>query len=79
MKIENLTEVESSNIAAVGYKDGFLHVRFQNGATYEYENVPDDVATALFEAESVGRFFNGAIRGQYQAVKLPVEEDDAGD
>jgi hypothetical protein len=77
-----MREVESSNIAAIGYQAGdpntdmgTLHIRFGNGVTYEYLDVPAFLAEEMFEAESIGKFVNISIRNQYEGTKL--EEADA--
>jgi len=75
-----LTLVESSNIAAIGFTlldkpdEGTLTVRFNNGMTYTFEGVRIEFGRGIFEAESVGRYFNQNIRTAYQGVKLEVEE-----
>ncbi len=59
-----MTPVESSNIAAVGYneEDKELHIEFNSGKTYAYQDVPEDIAKGLVEAESVGKYFHANIR-----------------
>lgn len=57
----------SSTIASAGYspEQEVLELRFQSGALYRYVGVPQPVHGALLAAESKGRFFNRAIRGQF--------------
>lgn len=53
----DLTEVQSSNIAAIGERDGCLIVKFKNGTAYRYP----EMASAMDEmigAESMGKFFH---------------------
>lgn len=76
-----MREVDSSNIAAIGYKAGdpdtnlgTLQVRFSSGSEYTYEGVPAQVVEELFEADSVGRTFFATIRGKYETIKLEAEE-----
>lgn len=69
-----LTPVESSNLAAVGYKDSVLTVRFHNGATYTYEGVTETEGKEIFEAESVGRYFMSVIRPKYKGVRIDLDE-----
>lgn len=65
---------DSSNIAAVRYDDDTqtLQVDFKNGgATYEYANVPKDVAEGFESAPSAGKYFHANIRlGGYDYKKI---------
>jgi hypothetical protein len=47
-----------------------LDIRFVNGRTYRYSNVPPDVHERLRNAESKGAFFNGQIRDNYNNREL---------
>lgn len=58
-----MKEVKSSNIHAIGWKDGMLMVRFKNGTEYHYYDVPEDEHKKLMAAESVGKHFNQHIKG----------------
>ena len=56
--------VSSSAIRSVGY-DGERHVleiEFDNGAVYDYCDVPADVHRGLMAADSHGRYFHQHIR-----------------
>lgn len=55
-------KVESSNIAAIAYKDDCLYVKFLEGNIYKYFNVPFEVFTQLLEADSVGRAFHQLVK-----------------
>ena len=69
----NMIKVESSNVAAVGYEDGDLHVQFKGGSNvYVYAEVPSELHAEMMKAESVGRFLNQRIKGHYLAT---VKED----
>jgi hypothetical protein len=59
--------VSSSNVAAVGYNEQreTLGVRFLNGSEYEYSGVDKDMALALRDATSVGKFLHAFIKGRY--------------
>ena len=59
--------VISSVIASVGYSSRRrqLEVEFRTGAVYEYMNVPPEVHEHLIAADSLGRYFNMAIRDVY--------------
>ncbi len=67
MAFSDWIPVNSSNLDAVAFNadTGTLQVRFQNGAVYEWYGVQEDVATALAEAQSPGRYLNAYIVGQY--------------
>ena len=56
-----LTAVESSNIAAIGYEAGILRVRFRDGAEYDYAGVTQAQHLAFLAAESKGRWLNEFI------------------
>ena len=62
-----MKQVESSNVAAVGYdeENEVLAVAFHSGRTYRYEAVPKSVYDNLLSADSVGRQFNATVRDQY--------------
>lgn len=59
-----LTPVESSNLAAVGYdpETYILTVLFKNGRTYEYLGVTAKAHADLMAAESVGKYLNSLIK-----------------
>lgn len=64
--------VESSFIEAVAYERGdhVLWLRFYDGRTYQYQDVPAEVYTDLLDAEWKGRFFNLEIKEIYACVRL---------
>jgi hypothetical protein len=64
---ERSGRVVSSVLASVKYDaaSGVLQVRFVNGRTYLYSNVPLEVYEAFSNAESKGAFFNAQIRDRY--------------
>ena len=75
-----MKEVESSNVQAVGFEAGdpdtdigTLHVRFNNGLTYEYAEVPAFLAEELFESDSIGRFVNLNLRSKFEGKKIDTE------
>jgi len=70
-------EVESSNIAAVGYdsETETLQIRFHSGKTYQFYGVPDNLFEGLLTAESVGKYFAANVRGQYEYKKLDDESE----
>jgi hypothetical protein len=50
--------VRSSNIAAVGYENGTLAVRFHNGSEYEYPGTSESDHADFLGSESKGRWLN---------------------
>lgn len=64
--------VSSSNIKAWGYDEGkkLLHIEFNHGGSYAYHDVPKEVAEGFHGAESAGKHFHSAIRGQYDHSKI---------
>lgn len=69
--MSELSPVSSSNISAIGYDPAtrVLRVRFTNGGTYAYADVPADAHAALLSAPSIGKAFSATCRGCYQATK----------
>lgn len=67
-----MQNVESSNIAAVGYDvdEMELRVQFKDGSTYSYADVPQQEFNSLVSSESVGRTFYATIKGRYVTTKL---------
>ena len=66
--------VESSNLAAIGYDPATqtLQVDFKSGKRFQYAGVPAEVFAEFEKAESVGKFFNGVIKFEFDGV--PLEE-----
>lgn len=64
--------VESSNIAALGY-DGVrrvLAITFKSGDIFHYADVEQDLALALYAAESIGTFYTRHIKGKFTGAKM---------
>jgi hypothetical protein len=61
----NVTAVESTTLATVGYDDAkeMLQLEFRSRAIYHYFGVPAAVHAALRRAPSAGSYFNRVIRG----------------
>jgi hypothetical protein len=62
----SLTPVASSAIAAIGYANGVLAVRFHNTGIYYHPGVPYSVFARLMRAGSKGWYYNTHIRGRYK-------------
>ena len=67
-----MTNVDSSNVASVGYDEdsSTLQVEFINGGRYQYFDVSEDVFVGLRDAESVGRYLVRTIKGVYRYSKV---------
>lgn len=48
-----------------------LRIKFMGAtsATYTYKGVPPEVVAGLYEAPSVGQFYNAVIKGRYPQEK----------
>jgi len=64
-------EVESSNVARVGWcKEGMI-VQFKaSGAQYLYRGVSRQRAVAMVYAKSVGIYLNNRVKPNFEALKL---------
>ena len=65
------TDVDSSNIEAIGFddEDDSLFVRFNSGQEYVYYNVPEETFEAFKDADSKGKFLNEHVKGTYEYAK----------
>lgn len=66
----SMRSVDSSMIKEVGYQDGDLLVRFNDGRIYEFKRVPKAVYTRLMSSDSVGQSFNRNIKSKYEHEKI---------
>lgn len=66
------TPVSSSTLVSVGYSsaEALLEAEFHRGTVYRYLDVPESVYRDLLAAESVGRYFNAAIRGRFPFERM---------
>lgn len=64
----NMIQVSSSAISAVGYDPTTMHmkIRFTQGNTYDFCDVPAHVFNGLINAASKGNYYNDYIRDRYQ-------------
>ena len=60
-------DVESSNVNAIGYNENNqeVYIRFNNGTTYKYSNVPIQEFEGLKNAPSIGSYLHRNIKGSY--------------
>jgi hypothetical protein len=65
-------QVNSSNIASVGYDAGseILEIEFISGGTYQYSGVPEGVYEGMMGADSKGKYFHANINKKYPFTKL---------
>jgi hypothetical protein len=56
------TPVISSNLESVGYENGILEIRFHNGRTYQYFDVPEHLYQGLMNAQSKGTCLDRHIK-----------------
>lgn len=76
--LPRMRSVDSSNLKAMQWKDGFLFVRFKDRSVYRYGAETNPVPKAIFEElqqasadeESVGKIFIAKVRDQYPTTKL---------
>lgn len=62
--------VVSSNVVAIAWADNTLYIHFHNGRTYAYLDVPEQTATNMVAAESVGKFFHANVKNSYAWTEL---------
>ena len=63
---------ESTCFSRVGYdsRNNVLIVVFRDsGAEYHYYDVPEDVWESFYDSESLGKYFNREIKGNYEYEK----------
>ena len=63
-KVIQRAPVSSSALRSVGYDTdlAILEIEFENGAVYQYFDVPAQVHRGLMNADSHGRYFHSKIR-----------------
>ena len=68
--------VNSSMANAVGYDPSqqVLQVEYSNGSVYEYSDIDTETWESLQTTDSIGRFINQNIKGQYQSKRIKNRE-----
>ena len=63
-----MIRVNSDAISAVGYDpvSRRMKVKFKQGKTYDFCNVPERIFNGLLSAGSKGAYYNDHIRDRYQ-------------
>ncbi len=71
-KNDEMIEVQSSNIASVGYDeaDHEAYVKFLNGSVYVYRDVPQHEFDGLKNAPSVGSYLNRNFKNVYAYERI---------
>ena len=64
------TAVTSSNIAHLGWEAETLFIKFNNGKSYSYPDVPMNVYNEFVDAPSAGKHFHAEIKAKFVAVPL---------
>lgn len=77
MTLPSMTKLKSTNIDAVGYRDGDLYVRFHDGAVYKHAAVDADIHKAMLATDSPGKFYHGRIKGKFVSDKLDIADEGA--
>jgi KTSC domain len=64
--------VSSSMANALGYDavNNVLQVEFCNGAVYQYTGVEPEIWDDLHDTDSIGKYFNHEIKGNYQCERV---------
>jgi len=69
----DLIPVVSSNVAAIGWQQNQLFVKFNNGGEYKYSNVPERVFHDMLAADSKGQFLYEHIKGKFPYTKVRIQ------
>ena len=71
-KNDEMIEVQSSNIASIGYDeaDQEAYVKFLNGSVYVYRDVPQHEFDGLKDAPSVGSYLNRNFKNVYAYERI---------
>ena len=61
----------SSNVAAFAYdpEARLLHVRFNSGHQYAYQDVPPEIHDGLVNADSAGSYIHENVKGSYDYAR----------
>ena len=68
MKQPKMKPIDSSMIDTIGYEDEVLWIVFTSGKCYVYAGVPEEIFNDMMNAESIGKFFHGHIKNNYEAI-----------
>ncbi|EJA2381462.1 KTSC domain-containing protein [Klebsiella oxytoca] len=64
--------VVSSNIRSVGYdaNDFILEIEFNNGAIYQYFDIPENIYSDLISSDSIGGYLARHIKGYFRYSRV---------
>lgn len=64
--------VVSSNVSSIGYNagDSILEVEFNNGAIYQYFDVPQHIHEEIIVADSIGGYLAKNVKGHYRFSRI---------
>jgi hypothetical protein len=64
--------VNSQMLRSVGYDKAAkeLEVEFNNGGTYRFSGVPEEVHASMLTAPSVGKYFFANVKGKFNYGKV---------
>lgn len=87
LKDFTLYQKASTYIDYIGVKgDNSLFIQFCNGICFTYPDLPIDLIKSALEAESIGKWFHGTLKGKYEGEQLEShciqpepEEEEADD
>jgi len=70
--ISEMTPVNSSNIAEIGYDESTqeVYVRFLNNSLYVYKGVPQFEYDSLLNAPSIGSYLNRNYKNVYPYERI---------
>jgi KTSC domain len=68
--------VDSSMANALGYDEEsrVLQIEFANGAIYQYSGVEPETWEELHDTDSIGRYYNAEIKGNYHCDRIYTDE-----
>jgi hypothetical protein len=66
----SMQAVQSTSIAAIGYKRRTMNVEFNTGRIYEFTRVPRAQFDQFRQSLSKGQFFNQNIKDLYPSIEL---------
>jgi hypothetical protein len=69
--------VDSSMANALGYDEEsrVLQIEFASGAIYQYSGVEPEIWEELHDTNSIGRYYNAEIKGNYHCDRIYTEND----
>jgi hypothetical protein len=68
----NREMVNSVMAVSIGYQEltQTLEIEFKSGEIWQYRAVPQAIHIAMMNSESIGRFFQKYIKGNFEEVRV---------